>query len=60
MNSNPECAPSLGAVEMKGQECYKDSGLPQDVTEGASGLNDARVLTSAVAGAASSAVFAGR
>ena len=59
VNSHPAYVPSLGAAEKKRQEGYRDSVPPRDVTGEAFGLNDAAVLTPAVAGAASSAVFSG-
>ena len=51
--------PSLGAAEKNKQEGYRNSVPPRDVTGEAFGLNDAVVLTPAVAGSATSAVFAG-
>ena len=59
VNSHPQYVPSLGAAEKNRQEGYKNSVPPREVTGEASGLNDAAVLTPAIAGAASSAVFAG-
>ena len=59
VNSHPECVPSLGAAEKNRQGGYRNSVPPRDVTGEAFGLNDAAVLTPAVAGAAFSAVFAG-
>ena len=48
-----------GATERNGPESYRDYVPPQDVTGEVFGLNDAVVLTPAIAGAASPAVFAG-
>ena len=59
VNAHPVCVPSLDAAEKNRQKGYRNSVPPQDVTGEAFGLNDAAVLTPAVAGAASSAVFAG-
>ena len=58
VNSHPECVSSLGAAENNGQECYRNSVPPGDVTGEAFGLNDAVVLTPAIARAASTAVLA--
>ena len=51
--------PSLGAAEKNRQGGYRNSVPPRDVTGEAFGLNDAAILTPAVAGAAFSAVLAG-
>ena len=51
--------PSLGAAEKNRQKGYRNSVPPRDVTGEALGLNDAAILTPAIAGVASSAVFAG-
>ena len=59
VNPHPECVSLPGAVEENGQDCHRNSVPSRDVTGEAFGLNDAAILTSAVAGAASSAVFAG-
>ena len=53
VNSHPECVSSWGAAEKNGPECYRNSVPPRDVTGEAFRLNDAAVLTPAVA------VFAG-
>ena len=59
VNSHTACVTSMGAAEKNRQEGYRNSVPPRDVTGEAFGLNDAAVLTPAVAGAASLAVFAG-
>ena len=56
---SPEAVSSGGAPVGKGLESYRDYVPPRDVTGEVFGLSDAAVLTPAVAGAASPAVFAG-
>ena len=48
-----------GAPERNGPESYKDYVPPRGVTREVFGLNDAAVLTPAISGAVSPAVFAG-
>ena len=50
VNSHTACVTSLGAAEKNRQEGYRNSAPPRDVTGEAFGLNDAAVLTPAVAG----------
>ena len=57
--SHPEGMSSGGAPERNEPESYRDYVPPRDVTGDVFGLNDAAVLTPAIAGAASPAVFAG-
>ena len=57
--SHPEGMSSGGAPERNGPESYRDYVPPRDVTGEVFGLNDAAVLTPAIAGAAFPAIFAG-
>ena len=57
--SHTEGMSSGGAPERNGPESYSDYVPPRDVTGEGFGLNDAAVLTPAIAVAASLAVFAG-
>ena len=57
--SHPEGMSSGGAPERNRSESYRDYLPPRDVTGEVFGLNDAAVLTPAIAGAASPVVFAG-
>ena len=59
LNTRPACVPSVGAVRTNRQKGYRNSVPPRDVTGEAFELDDTVVLTPAVAGVASSAVFVG-
>ena len=59
VNSHPECVPSLGAAEKNRQEGYRNSVPPWVLTGEAFELNDAVVLTPAIAGAIALSVLAG-
>ena len=43
VNSHPECVSSLDVAEKNGQQCYRNSVPPRDVTGEAFGLDDAAV-----------------
>ena len=56
---NPRVGPRWGAVRTNRQKGYRNSVPPQDVTGEAFELDNAAVLTPAIARAASSSIFAG-